>query len=64
MKRKTKIAIAAWILNGYLCFALWQFMVSVYPAQEKEVGYSAEYRARLNELVLNITPLSVAALGE
>ena len=55
---KTKIAMLGWAFNLLLIFAGYQYLKPV-----EEMGYSAEYRARLDDLVKNVTPLSVADLG-
>lgn len=51
-----------WFFNICLLIALGMFMYAVYPTQGE--GYSKEYRLRLDEIVANATPLSVADLGE
>lgn len=56
---KTKIAKLGWAFNLLLIFAGYQYL----KPEPMEMGYSAEYRARLDDLVKNVTPLSVADLG-
>ena len=47
-----------------LTASFWGWMVAEYKAHAiHPVGYSAEYRARMDELVANNTPLSVADIG-
>ena len=59
-------------INGFGCCFTWfvaalfgVFLWWCYPSpQPVEQGYSAEYRARLDDLIAGITPLSVADLGD
>lgn len=57
---RNKIAIMGWVLDSLLVIGIGVFMYQVYPREE---GYSLETRARMDELVANVTPLSVADLG-
>lgn len=57
--------IVGWFFTVCLTFCSYAWMCELYEMREaREVGYSAEYRLRLDEIVANITPLSVADLGE
>lgn len=55
-------------INGFgTCFAIASaifligFMYDCYPMEK---GYSAEYRARLDDLIAGIEPISVADFGD
>jgi hypothetical protein len=54
-----KLAILGWAFNLAVLLAGYQLL----KPEPMEMGYSAEYRARLDDLVKNVTPLSVADLG-
>ena len=56
------IAGFMWCLN--ITTVLFGVAYGYQAIQPKEKGYSAEYRARLDEIVKNVTPLSVADLGD
>lgn len=52
-----KYLLAITALNLTMCGLM------LYSVKPVEIGYSAEYRARLDEIVQNETPLSIADLG-
>lgn len=52
----------AFMLCLTICFCTW--MVLEYNQSHiAQYGYTAEYRARMDDLIAGVTPLSVADLG-